>query len=1794
MAVTYFLTIDGVDGGSLVPGHAGAFEINDFDFDVSALVGAIGGTGGEAGKATFSPLTVDLAPDSGLTTLLDDAASGKVIKSIELKGVTPDGQTIYDLQLSNVVITKLAGNDGAVSLSLDYSQGAISLTTTPLNQNGSLGTSVTASWNVAENKADATIAPPTAGTINTGGGGTQTYFLTVDGVDGGSAIPGHAGAFEISGYSFDVNAVVNDIAGAGGTAGKATFPPLTVTFAPGPGLTSLLEDAASGKVIKSIELEGVVALGGATARETVYDLQLSNVVITDLASSGAGGEGGAVSLSFDYSLGAISLTTTPLGQDGALGTPTTVSWDVAENKAGATITAPVAGTTDTGGGGAQKYFLTIDSVDGGSLVTGHTGAFLVKDYSFDVSAVIDAIAGRIGKATFSPLTVDFAPTSGLTSLLSDAASGKIIKSIELEGVTSDGKTVYDLELSNVVITDLANSGSSGESSGVSLSFDYNQGAISLTTTPRNQDGSLGMPVTVSWDVAKNEADATIAAPVAGTNDTGGGGTQTYFLTIDGVDGGSAAPGHAGAFAISDYSFDVNAVVNDIADAGAGGTTGKTTFAPLTVEFKPGSGLTSLLEDAASGKVIKSIDLQGVVTPAGAAQSETVYDLQLSNVVVTKLASSGASGDGGAVTLSLDYSQGAISLTTTPLNQDGSPGTPTTVSWDVAENKAGATIAAPIADTTNTGGGGAQKYFLTIDGVDGGALAVGHTGAFVIDDYSFDVSALVGAALGEAGKATFSPLTVDFTPDSGLTSLLGDAAGGKVIKSIELKGVTANGTTVYDLTLGNVVITNFASGGAGGSSGSESVSFSYTAVSLTTTPLNQNGVLGTPVTVSWDVAKNKADATISPPVAGKVDTGGGGTQTYFLTIDGIAGDSLAPGHAGAFDVSSYSFDVSALAGALGTGGTAGKSTFSPLKVTVAPDSNLTSLLADAASGTVIKSIELQGVATPNGTTTKATVYDLKLTNVVVTNFDSSGVDGNSGLDTLSFDYSRGTVSLTTTPIEENGALGTPSTVSWDVANNRLLGAPGPSVTDTTTPGEEVAHDKTIAIGTVTPGSPGDTLTLTELTGPAGAVTLSDGVVSFAAPASGDVAFSYRISDQLGDLSAVVSDTLTVDPGPRVADNTTPGEKVAHDRTIPVGTVTPGLPGDTVTLTELTGPAGAVTLSNGIVNFAAPSSGDVAFSYQISDQLGDVSTVVSDTLTVDPGPGVTDNITPGEEVAHDKTIPVGTVTPGLSGDTLTLTELTGPTGAVTLADGIISFAAPANGDIAFSYQISDQLGDVSTVFSDTLTIDPGPSVTDNTTAGEKIAHDKTIPVGTVAPGLAGDALTLTELTGPAGALTLANGIISFAAPSSGDVAFSYQITDQLGDVSAVVSDTLTVDPGPRVTDATTPGERVVHGTTVTVAGVTPGLPGDTLTLTELTGPAGAVTLNNGVVSFAAPAGASGNVAFSYQISDQLGDVSTVASDTLAVDPGPKAGSANLFVTAGERVDLTSLLLSLDTPGLAGDTLALTSVGTAGTRGTVSLSHGDLVYTAPANGTDMFTYTVSDQLHETASAGVDVSVVSKNGNIALTGTGNIVITTSGNRSVSGGTGGNFVSLGDGNDTVSLGGNGNTVLLGDGNDSVTTGDGSVVTLGHGNDLVHTGANSVVTADDGNDTITAGAGSTIRLGNGNDLVYAGANSSILFGNGNGTVFAGSNDTITLGKGNDLVAFGVNPSPPALGNEIVNGFGKNDTLEFNRQVVPDFKTLMSDARQLAGDTVITIDANDSVTLRGVAVTSLKSNNFKFT
>jgi len=422
---------------------------------------------------------------------------------------------------------------------------------------------------------------------------------------------------------------------------------------------------------------------------------------------------------------------------------------------------------------------------------------------------------------------------------------------------------------------------------------------------------------------------------------------------------------------------------------------------------------------------------------------------------------------------------------------------------------------------------------------------------------------------------------------------------------------------------------------------------------------------------------------------------------------------------------------------------------------------------------------------------------------------------------------------------------------------------------------------------------------------------------------------------------------------------------------------------------------------------------------------------------------------------------------------------------------------------------------------------------------------------------------KVVGIATANSLGSWIAHIGTLSDGPHELVATATNAVGTGQASSPLSFSVDTGPSITDNTTAGETVAEGATVAIGTVTPGLPGDTLTLTQLTGPAGAVTLDNGTVSFTAPA-STGDFAFSYRISDQLGNLSAVVSDTLTVtpplDPGPTAGAAHLYISPGLSADLTSQLLALDTPGLPGDTLTLTAVGTAGTVGTVSLSNGNLTYTAPPKGSDAFTYTVSDQLNDSATAGVEVSLVGKNGDVALTGSGNIVITAGGNHSVSGGSGHNFVSLGDGNDSVSLAGDNNTVLLGDGNDNVSL---------------------------------PGSNNTVTLGNGNDTVLAGANSRVTVGNGNDTVYAGANDTITLGSGHDTVAFGVSPNSLTIGNETVSNFGSHDTLEFNQLLISNYAAAIHDSHQVGLDTVITVGQNDTVTLQGVAMSSLTASSFRF-
>jgi len=127
------------------------------------------------------------------------------------------------------------------------------------------------------------------------------------------------------------------------------------------------------------------------------------------------------------------------------------------------------------------------------------------------------------------------------------------------------------------------------------------------------------------------------------------------------------------------------------------------------------------------------------------------------------------------------------------------------------------------------------------------------------------------------------------------------------------------------------------------------------------------------------------------------------------------------------------------------------------------------------------------------------------------------------------------------------------------------------------------------------------------------------------------------------------------------------------------------------------------------------------------------------------------------------------------------------------------------------------------------------------------------------------------------------------------------------------------------------------------------------------------------------------------------------------------------------------------------------------------------------------------------------------------------------------------------------------------------------------------------------GAGATHGTGN-NDAVdtlfgNAGIASTLVAGSGVDLLaVTGTAGTImTGGSGADTFAF-----PSVMGHDEITNFDfTKDTLQFNATLFSNFTAAMNDATQAGANTVLTIDANDTVTLDNVTKTSLAAGNFHF-
>jgi Ca2+-binding RTX toxin-like protein len=296
------------------------------------------------------------------------------------------------------------------------------------------------------------------------------------------------------------------------------------------------------------------------------------------------------------------------------------------------------------------------------------------------------------------------------------------------------------------------------------------------------------------------------------------------------------------------------------------------------------------------------------------------------------------------------------------------------------------------------------------------------------------------------------------------------------------------------------------------------------------------------------------------------------------------------------------------------------------------------------------------------------------------------------------------------------------------------------------------------------------------------------------------------------------------------------------------------------------------------------------------------------------------------------------------------------------------------------------------------------------------------------------------------------------------------------------------------------------------------------------------------------------------------------------------------------------------------------------------GDVANETDGDGTDTILSSISFNLADTVHA------VGSLENLTLTGTGainavgnaldNVLTGNNGANVLIGGIGADRLDGGGGVDTASYASSGSGVAvslaLGTGFGGDAEGDhlsnienltGSI----YADTLEGTAGNNVLAGGAGLDTVsyanaTAGAnnqGVTVNLAltTAQNTIRAGIDTLSGFENLTGSQF---NDTLTGSSGNNvltglsgndkLTGLGGNDTFvffPGFGNDTVTDFtagpnsGPHDLMAFDHTIFADFDAVLAASTQVGTSTIITIDAQNTVTLVNMSVGSLHHDDFAF-
>jgi von Willebrand factor type D domain/Bacterial Ig domain len=872
------------------------------------------------------------------------------------------------------------------------------------------------------------------------------------------------------------------------------------------------------------------------------------------------------------------------------------------------------------------------------------------------------------------------------------------------------------------------------------------------------------------------------------------------------------------------------------------------------------------------------------------------------------------------------------------------------------------------------------------------------------------------------------------------------------------GTIAEGATVSPIELAAI---NMASAPA------DSLSGSFTASSTPGFTANLSAAFA-----------NLAPGAIWDFVALDVNTATAGTNTETVTLNAL--DVNSTGYTGLLPVQTLTITDTIAAPQSGTPAITAPATatvgvgqagaIAGVSIAESPTTSgesFTAVLADS-NGVVSANTGATGgggtITPSNGGTTLTIAGTLAQVNADLTTLTDT--DGTTPSDTImvnASDSNGGKATAATIAVTVNGVpvIAAPATAT--LQQNQATAISGVSVSETgntTTSGESftaVLADSTGVLsanagatgggGTITPSNGGKTLTIAGTLAQVDAdlTTLTDDDPSTAADT-----ITVNASDSFGNAASQKSIAVSVTP-----QSGTPSITAPAMATVGVGR------------------AGAIA---GISITESPTISGETFSAVLADANGVLSASAAGGATVTPSNG-------------GKTLTIA----GTLSQVNTALGMLSDTDATTPSDTITVKASDSNGGTASPQSIAVTVNGVpviaapatTTVQQNQATAISGVSIAETgntTTSGESFTavladgngvlsanNGATGGGGTITPSNGGKTLTI------AGTLAQVDADLTTLTdddPSTTADTITVNASDSFGNAASQKSIAITVTAQPSGPTAGNAHLYIAPSqsfdlTSPLLALDTPGRPGDTLRLTAVgtSGTKGTVTLDNGDLTYTAPASGSAD-AFTYTVSDQQLQESATGDVNVTLDPNLLKNDNITLTGSGNIVDGGNGNDSVSGSGTTNnDTVMLgggnDSVTLTGNSNTVTLGGGNDMVSLSGN---------NDTLTASGNGNDNVSLTGNNGTLTL-GSGNDSVSLSGSNDT-------LTTPGNGNDNVSLTGNNGTLTLGGGNDNVSLiGNSDTLTLGNGNDTVMvSGTGESVTAGTGNDTFTLGNNSTTSL----------------------------------------------------------------------------------------------------------------------